>query len=101
MRNFSEFGIKVEQKSFSGDKIKIDRVLNREITVEDYKIEASKFTDKGNGKCLYLQIRIGVIQHVLFTGSVTLMEMIAKVPAPAGFPFQTTIIKQDERYEFT
>ena len=55
MRTFKEFGIKPASKSFIGDKIKIDRIVNREIVVLDYKVEDSKY-NKGNGKCLYLQI---------------------------------------------
>lgn len=96
MRNFKEFGIKPAQKGFVGDKIKIDRILNRSITVEAFKIEKSKF----DGDRLDLQIRIGETQHVIFTGSATLREMIERVPKEA-FPFQTTIVKENERYEFT
>ena len=55
MNDFKSFGIKPQTKSFEGDKIKIDKVLNKLIVVEDYKIEPSKF-EKGNGKCLFLQI---------------------------------------------
>lgn len=100
MYRFSEFNIQVESKSFSGDKISIDRILNREITVVDFKIENSKYEAKGNGKCLHLQIEINGLKYVVFTGSVYLMNMIEKVPA-GRFPFFTTIIKQDEAYIFS
>lgn len=99
MNNFKDFGIKPQSKSFEGDKIKIDRVMNKAILVEAYKIENSKF-EKGNGKCLYIQIFVDNSKRVLFTGSVNLMEMIDQVPKEK-FPFYTTIIKENERFEFT
>ena len=100
MKKFSELGVKSEIKGFSGDKIKMDRVLNRLICVHDFKIEDSKFKDKGNGKCLYLQIEIDNERRVLFTGSVIMMDMVQKV-AKSDFPFSTTIAKLNDRFEFT
>ena len=99
MDSFKSFGIKPQTKSFEGDKIKIDKVLNKLIVVEDYKIEPSKF-DKGNGKCLFLQIVVDNSKRVLFTGSTNLMEMIQQVPKEK-MPFDTTIIKENDRFEFT
>jgi len=96
MKSFSDFNIEVTQKGFTGDKIKIDRVLNLPITVVAFKIVDSKF----DGKCLHLQIKKGDTEHVVFTGSSSLMELIQKVSSD-GFPFQTTILKKDERFLFT
>ncbi len=90
---------KPQSKSFEGDKIKIDRILNKQITVEAYKIEVSKY-DKGTGKCLYIQVLVDGSKRVLFTGSANLMDMINQVPKDK-FPFKTTIIKENERFEFT
>ena len=100
MRNFKDFGIKSDIKSFEGDKIKIDRIMNKPIIVEDYKIVDSKFTEKGNGKCLHIQISIDNSKRLVFTGSANLMELIQQVPKE-HFPFATIIIKENERYEFT
>lgn len=100
MNAFSSFGIKPELKSFTGDKIKISRIMNRQVSVLDFKIEASKFAEKGNGKCLYLQIELEQKKYVVFTGSVVLMDMIQKV-AKDKFPFTTTIIEENEIYQFT
>lgn len=99
MKSFKDFGIKTELQSFTGDKIRIDRVFNREITVCDYRIEDSKY-NSGNSKCLYMQIILGTTKHVVFTSSTVLIDTIQKVPK-ADFPFTTTIIKENERYEFT
>lgn len=96
MKTFKDLNIQVEVHHFTGDKIKISKVLNREITVFAYKIEDSKFTDK----CLHLQIEMNGTKHVLFTGSTYLMIAIQKT-VPGDFPFKTTIVENDERYEFT
>jgi hypothetical protein len=97
MKKFSDFGIKTEVQNFSGDKIKIDRVLNRQIIVHQYKIENSKHN---NGKCLYMQIELDNTKRVLFTGSVVLLDTIQKIPEH-NFPFTTTIIRNSEHFEFT
>lgn len=96
MKSFKEFGIKSELHNFTGDKIKMSRILNREIVVYDYKIEDSKYKDK----CLYMQIELEERRHVVFTGSKTLIDMISRVPN-GEFPFKTIIKEENERYEFT
>lgn len=99
MNNFNSFGIKPNQQGLTGDKIKIDRILNREVIVHDYKIVDSKY-EKGNGKCLHLQIEVAGNMQVVFTGSAVLMEMIDRVPK-SEIPFKTTIVREQERFEFT
>lgn len=99
MHSFSEFGIKTTAKNFEGEKIKIDSVLNKQITVEAYKIEQSKF-EKGNGKRLDMQITVDGTKRLLFTGSINLMDMIQQVPSDK-FPFTTTIVRENERLIFT
>ena len=100
MKKFKDFGINPSSEGFVGDKIKITKILNREITVYKYRITESKFKEKGSGKYLNMQIGIGDEKHVVFTGSIGLMGMIEKV-AKADFPFITTIIKDNDRLEFT
>lgn len=95
MKSFKDFGIKPDHKGFVGDKIKINKVLNREIIVHDFKIEDSKF----EGKRLDMQIQIGENMHVLWTGSKVLMDMIKQVPK-VDFPFTVTIVRENESYEF-
>lgn len=99
MNKFSDFGIQ-PGKGLLGDKIKIDRVTNKEITVYDYRIVDSKFKEKGNGKRLDMQIEVGGERRVVFTGSTVLQEMIQRVPKE-NFPFTTKIIRENERYQFT
>lgn len=97
MNTFSQFNIKTSSKAFTGDKIKIANVLDKLITIHDYKIEPSKFAGKGD--CLHLQICINNEMRVLFTGSVKLMEQIRLVPED-GFPFQVTIKHIHQSYQF-
>lgn len=98
MNNFKDFKIKPKLNSFTGDKIKIDRILNTEITVLKYKIENSKV--KSGTELLTLQIEKAGTRHIVFTGSKFLIEMIRDVPED-GFPFKTTIMKESEHLEFT
>lgn len=99
MNNFKDFNIKPSAQVFTGDKIKMSKLLNRQIMVHHFKIVDSKYPDKGQ-KCLHMQISIGETKHVAFTGSKNLADMIQQVP-PDKFPFTTTIVKEDERLEFT
>lgn len=101
MNSFSQFNIKAPVKGFEGEKIKISKILNREIIVHRFKIEDSKvFNSKGSGKCLYLEISMNDKKHVVFTGANGLIETITQVPE-SGFPFKTTIIEENDRYLFT
>ncbi|MFD2962791.1 MULTISPECIES: hypothetical protein [Olivibacter] len=96
MKTFKEFGIKPTKQGFTGDKIKISKILNKEINVLDFKIESSQF----KGKCLHMQIECGERKFVVFTGSTGLIDMIQRVPSD-GLPFSTTIVEENERFEFT
>lgn len=86
-------GITVSSINFTGDKIKLDRILNREITVHDYKIEDS--TAKPGTKYVNLQIEVNGQMHVCFTSGRRLMEMIQQVKR-TDLPFKTIIIKENE-----
>ena len=99
MHEFKNFGIKAEISSLQGEKIKIMKVLNYPIVVEKFTIQDSKFKEKSD-KCLSLQILKDNKQHVIFTGSSVLREMIQQVPKE-HFPFKTTIVQTNEYFEFT
>lgn len=101
MKQFSQFNIEVSSKCFVGDKIKMAKVLQKEIIVHDFRIEDSKvFPDKGTGKCLHLQISINEEKRILFTSASGLIEAIQQVPADE-YPFSTTIIEENDRFKFT
>src|SRR5690606_29228768 len=98
MNAFKDFNIKPEINAFTGDKIKIERIINVPITVHGFKIEAS--TVKEGTKRLTLQIEKNQTKHIIFTGSKVLQQQIEKVPKDK-FPFMATIIKDNEYFEFT
>lgn len=103
MNRFSQFNIKSPVKGFEGSKIKMARILNREIVVHAYRIEDSKvqaFKEKGTGKCLHLQISLENDMHVVFTSSSGLMETIQMVPDDK-LPFTTIIVEENDRFKFT
>ena len=101
MNNFKSFNISAPAKGFEGDKIKMTKILNREIVVHDYKVEDSKvFRDRGTGKCLHLQISICGEIHIVFTSASGLIDVIQRIPKD-GFPFTTTIVQDGERFLFT
>ncbi len=101
MNNFKEFEIKASAPWFKGEKIKMSKILDREIIVHDFKIEDSKcFQDRGNGKCLHLQISFNDEKRIVFTSAGELIDVIQQIPK-SGFPFTTTITQDEKRFLFT
>ena len=99
MKKFSEYKI-IPKGKFIGDKIKITKVLNKEVELHDFKIVDSKFEKEGvRSKCLYLQVRISEELFVIFSGSKNLIEMIEQLPRE-DLPILVTIIKNGEQLEF-
>ncbi len=101
IRQFKDFAIKRNSNpQFIGDKISINQILNREITVEYYRIVDSKFTDNGIRKRLDLQIIFKDKKRIVFTSALNLIDEIAQVPQDS-FPFTATIIEENDRFQFT
>jgi hypothetical protein len=99
MKRFKDFDIK-QGDSFTGDKIKIDKILNREIAVLKYKLEDSKYPKNKSGKCLHLQIEMSGTKYIVFSGSDYLMGQLKQV-GESDFPFSTAIVKSNDHFEFT
>ena len=97
MNSFSDFGIKIEITGFIGEKIKIAKILGREIIVNHYEIKDSKCF---KGKCLKLQITFNNEKRIVFTSGTDLIVSIERIPKE-GFPFTTEIIEENERFKFT
>jgi len=103
MNKFGQFGIKRVAKGFEGDKIKMSKILDREIIVHAFRIEESKvkeFKEKGSVKCLHLQIEVNHELRIAFTSSIGLLDAIEQIPED-GFPFTTTIVRDNDRFIFT
>lgn len=97
MHKFSEFAD--DSSPSAGDKISIDKILNKEIQITGYKIRASKFKDK-NPKCLTVQFQDKEEEkRVFFTGSNVLVEQFEKYGDK--IPFTTTVQKIGNYYTLT
>jgi hypothetical protein len=100
MKSFSELGIQSNKNYFVGDKVKIMKVLNREIIIQNYKIEKSQYPKNKSGNVLTLQIEINNEKMIIFTGSDFIMQQIVQV-SEEDLPFATTIVKIGEHFELT
>jgi hypothetical protein len=100
MNLFSDLGITVDSAPFGGEKIKINRIINKEIEVLDFELNESKYQAGKNRKCLKMQIRFEGELRVLFTGSTILIQTIQKVKKEM-LPFITTIVEMNGYYQFT
>ncbi len=100
MKRWSELNIPLpERRSFIGEKISISKVINKDIELLDYKIEASKKNE--GGKCLTLQLRFGGESRILFTGAQFLIKQIEMVEKES-LPVVVCIIEQEDgSYLFT
>ena len=98
MKEFKDLGVKTVAKRFSGEKIKMNRVLNQKIIVYDYKVTPSKF--EGNGSCLHLQIEIQNEKRLLFTRGTALIESLDQMNKITDFPFMATIVRNDDNGPF-
>jgi hypothetical protein len=68
--------------------------------VTAFKVEDSKFEKKGSGKCLTVQFELNNTKHIVFTGSIGLINQIEQVPKDK-FPFRAIIIRENEMFQFT
>lgn len=100
MRKFNELNIRPSLTKNEGEKIKVTKILNQPIIVNSFKIETSKFAESGYNKCLHLFITYKDEKRLLFSGSKFLVDAIQQVPDDA-FPFETIIVENNDRHEFT
>lgn len=100
MKKFADLGIVIKHDEFIGDKIKIDKIINREIVLCDFKIDESKYKDNNNKKCLTLQIELNGEKKIVFTGSKILLQAVEQVNKE-DLPVTCTIITENGMYKFT
>ena len=84
--------------TFLARKIKIAKVIGKEIIVKAYKLTKSKYEKTEH--CLTIQVEINGENKVIFTGSNALKKQIEQVNIK-DFPFTTTIENINETYQFT
>jgi hypothetical protein len=94
MKKFSELNIEVPRNEFVGDKIKIQKVFNKEIEIHGFKVEPSKHNDS---ILLTIQTKIDDEFRIVFCGSKHLKTTLEAVPS-GSFPFKASIINNDQGY---
>lgn len=99
MKRFSDLNV-AGSDCLVGEKNSIGKIFNIEIIVTKYKIQDSKYPKNKSGKCLHLQFEINGEKKVTFTGSDILINQISQI-TEENFPFQTTVVKSGDHYEFT
>ena len=98
MKSFKDFNIqRSEIQKFTGDKMKMSKIINKEISVLDFKLEKSKFNEDPR---LCIQFAINDTKYIVFTQAKNLIDNIQQV-RKEDFPFTTTIVEQDDWFEFT
>ena len=90
MERFSDFAD--VRKVLDGNKIKIDEVLNQEITVLGYRIAKGKHKTE---RCLTLQIEVDGGRRVVFTGSEVLISQMEQYGSRCPF---VAVIKKIDRF---
>lgn len=93
-KSFADFA--EESRPLDGEKIRIDEVIDREMTVIGFNLRRSRYEKNRSGKCLLLQMEIGGERRVLFTGSDVMIEQMEKYGEHV--PFVATIRKIDRYY---
>lgn len=96
MKSFSELGV-TTKKSFVGNKIYIESILEKDIIIEFFDIRPSRKND--GTECLYMQIKIDAVDHVVFSSSKFLMDSLKQIQEN-DFPIKARIIKINRHYEF-
>jgi hypothetical protein len=99
MKKFSELNITQPEQSFTGEKIKLYNLLNREIIINDYRIVDSKFKNS-NTQRLDIDLQLDNLTRLTWTGSKRLIDTITQIEK-TDLPFSTTIVKEGESYKFT
>lgn len=99
MTRFRDLNIKTHTDHLIGEKIKISKILNKDIVITGFKIEKSKYPKNKSGKCLCIQLDVDSEQRVVFTGSDVLIGIMEQVKKE-DLPIETKIIQEGEHYEF-
>ncbi len=97
-KRFGDLGITVEVNNLTGEKIKISKVIGKEILVKDFKVTESKYEKTTH--CLTIQIEMYGENKAIFTGSVMLKKQLEQVKKE-DFPFISTIENINDTYQFS
>ena len=91
MNRFKDLNIKTHTDHLMGEKIKMSKILNKDIVITGFKIDVSKYPKNKSGKCLSIQFEIDDEQRVVFTGSDILISVMEQVKKE-DLPIETKIV---------
>jgi len=94
MKRFSDFS--KEQEVLDGDKVKLDSILNQEITIIGYSVKKSQYEKNKSGDYLTVQFEMNGEKQIFFTGSDVLIDQLNRYMEE--IPFVTTIKKINRYY---
>lgn len=98
VKSFKDLNIVVERCGLKGEKIKAEKILNVQIEVHGYQLKPSKHY---SGKqCIHLQIKYKGEDRAVFMEGRKLQEALEQM-GEEHFPFTTTIVRENDTYEFT
>ena len=95
MERFCDF-VADEEKPFSGDKVRLNDLVNKELIIIRYKIKPSKYKDKSD-RCAIVQFKYndGDAEKVFFTGSSVIIGQLEKYSERLPF---VAVIRRIDRY---
>ena len=96
MKRFDEFA--KEEARLDGLKVKLDDLLQKEIVINAFRIQDSKFNENKSGKYATVQFKLSDASdcQVFFTGSDVIIEQLEKYKDL--LPFLCTIKKINRYY---
>lgn len=95
MKQFSDFA--KEEERLDGDKVKLDLILDQEITVHSFTLAKSNFSKNKSGQYITVQFsKQGAEKQVFFSGSDVLIDQLQKYKDE--MPFIARIKKVNKYY---
>ncbi len=93
--------VKPESEGYIGDFLPVEKILGKPFIIQHWKIIPSKFTNSGNGLCLWLQVLYRDELRVITTNSVPLQLTMQKRVTKAMLPMETSItIDEHKAFQF-
>lgn len=95
MRRFSDFA--VDETRLDGDKVKIDDILDQDITIKAFTLSDSRFSKNKSGKYITVQFQSSDgMDKVFFSGSDVLIDQLQRYKCE--MPFIAKIKKINKYY---
>ena len=94
MKQFSDFS--KEENRLDGDKVKLDSILDEEITIFGFTLAKSNFSKNKSGQYITVQFSRDKDKQVFFSGSDVIIDQLQRYKDE--IPFKTTIKKINKYY---